>query len=200
MSWEREGVPKKQRRPNVLTAKKLNLRSSRLIIMWLKCLFSDFKGYKVSQEALCHTPKWGLNGIRVRGRTDKSKITRKQSKASKHGHENQKSAKPKPQKTKALANFHLQGPILLSSKVLYNLKRGNEREGPNVLTFQTSTVLTVEKGAGTTFTVHPCLRCPQFDPMGYAIDDQMIEEMRWQRLKDWSAKARGLEDSAWHYK
>ncbi|GKE57863.1 hypothetical protein Tco_1497048 [Tanacetum coccineum] len=29
--------------------------------------------------------------------TDKSKITRKQSKASKHGHENQKSTKPKPQ-------------------------------------------------------------------------------------------------------
>ncbi|GKA36331.1 hypothetical protein Tco_0722822, partial [Tanacetum coccineum] len=48
--------------------------------------------------------------------SDKSKITRKQSKVSKHGHENQKSAKPKPQKTKALANFHLQGPILLSSK------------------------------------------------------------------------------------
>ncbi|GJV37699.1 reverse transcriptase domain-containing protein [Tanacetum coccineum] len=48
---------------------------------------------------------------------DKSKITRKQSKVSKHGHENQKSTKPKPQKTKALANFHLQGPILLSSKV-----------------------------------------------------------------------------------
>ncbi|GJZ38001.1 reverse transcriptase domain-containing protein [Tanacetum coccineum] len=34
--------------------------------------------------------------------TDKKKFTRKQSKASKHGHENQKSAKPKPQKTKAL--------------------------------------------------------------------------------------------------
>ncbi|GJV85436.1 hypothetical protein Tco_1525334 [Tanacetum coccineum] len=28
--------------------------------------------------------------------TDESKITRKQSKASKHGHENQKSTKPKP--------------------------------------------------------------------------------------------------------
>ncbi|GJR24131.1 retrovirus-related pol polyprotein from transposon TNT 1-94 [Tanacetum coccineum] len=60
---------------------------------------------------------------------DKSKITRKHSKASKHGHENQKSAKPKPQKTKAeakrsqastkaLANFHLQGPILQFPKVL----------------------------------------------------------------------------------
>ncbi|GKF75520.1 hypothetical protein Tco_0224964, partial [Tanacetum coccineum] len=43
---------------------------------------------------------------------DKSKNTRKHSKASKHGHENQKSTKPKPQKTKALANFHLQGPNL----------------------------------------------------------------------------------------
>ncbi|GKC00851.1 uncharacterized mitochondrial protein-like protein [Tanacetum coccineum] len=32
--------------------------------------------------------------------TDKPKITRKQSKASKHGHENQKSTKPKPQKPK----------------------------------------------------------------------------------------------------
>ncbi|GKB81955.1 hypothetical protein Tco_0948850 [Tanacetum coccineum] len=31
---------------------------------------------------------------------DKSKITRKESKVSKHGHENQKSAKPKPQKPK----------------------------------------------------------------------------------------------------
>ncbi|GJY17138.1 hypothetical protein Tco_0388629, partial [Tanacetum coccineum] len=30
---------------------------------------------------------------------DKSKITRKQSKASKHGHENQKSTKPKPEKS-----------------------------------------------------------------------------------------------------
>ncbi|GJV15121.1 hypothetical protein Tco_1360444, partial [Tanacetum coccineum] len=53
--------------------------------------------------------------------TDKSKITRKQSKASKHGHENQKSTKAeakeaKLQKPKALANFHLQGPILLFSK------------------------------------------------------------------------------------
>ncbi|GJS67735.1 hypothetical protein Tco_0682300 [Tanacetum coccineum] len=57
--------------------------------------------------------------------TDKSKITRKQSKASKHGHENQKSTKPKPQKPKALANFHLQGPILQFPKVIYNLKREN---------------------------------------------------------------------------
>ncbi|GJT97809.1 hypothetical protein Tco_1093327 [Tanacetum coccineum] len=77
-------------------------------------------------------------------RTDKSKITRKQSKASKHGHENQKSTKPKPQKTKALANFHLQGPILQFPKVLCNFKRGNEREGPNVQSSQTTTVLTVK--------------------------------------------------------
>ncbi|GJR04295.1 hypothetical protein Tco_0527279 [Tanacetum coccineum] len=38
---------------------------------------------------------------------DKTKITRKQSKASKHGHENQKSTKPKPQKPKTFANFLL---------------------------------------------------------------------------------------------
>ncbi|GJZ97843.1 hypothetical protein Tco_0670296 [Tanacetum coccineum] len=31
--------------------------------------------------------------------TDKSKITRKQSKTGKHGHENQKSSKPKPEKS-----------------------------------------------------------------------------------------------------
>ncbi|GKD27703.1 reverse transcriptase domain-containing protein, partial [Tanacetum coccineum] len=86
---------------------------------------------------------------------DKSKITRKQSKASKHGHENQKSTKPKPQKTKALANFHLQGPILQFPKVIYNLKERKEIQGPNMQTSQTTTVLTVEKGAGTPFTVHP---------------------------------------------
>ncbi|GKC90999.1 hypothetical protein Tco_1151648 [Tanacetum coccineum] len=34
------------------------------------------------------------------GGSDKSKITRKQSKASKHGHENQKSTKPKPKEAK----------------------------------------------------------------------------------------------------
>ncbi|GKA10104.1 hypothetical protein Tco_0689537 [Tanacetum coccineum] len=86
--------------------------------------------------------------------TDKSKITRKQSKASKHGHENQKSSK-RSQRSKALANFLLQGPFLQFPKVIYNLKRGNEREGPNVLTSQTPTVLTVEKEAGTPFTIHP---------------------------------------------
>ncbi|GJT80671.1 retrovirus-related pol polyprotein from transposon TNT 1-94 [Tanacetum coccineum] len=56
-----------------------------------------------------------------------------------------------------------QGSILLFSKVLYNLKRGNEREGPNVLTSQTPTVLTDKKGAGTPFTIH---RLPRFHPYG----------------------------------
>ncbi|GJR09197.1 retrovirus-related pol polyprotein from transposon TNT 1-94 [Tanacetum coccineum] len=82
---------------------------------------------------------------------DKTKITRKQSKASKHGHENQKSTKPKPQKTKALANFHLQGPFLQFPKVIYNLKERKERRGPFVQSFQTSTVLTVEKRSGNPF-------------------------------------------------
>ncbi|GJV92360.1 hypothetical protein Tco_1540173 [Tanacetum coccineum] len=39
-----------------------------------------------------------LHEIHVVPCTDKSKITRKQSKASKYGHENQKSTKPKPEK------------------------------------------------------------------------------------------------------
>ncbi|GJX74815.1 putative ribonuclease H-like domain-containing protein [Tanacetum coccineum] len=85
---------------------------------------------------------------------DKLKITRKHSKVSKHGHENQKSAKPKPQKTKALANFLLQGPILQIPKVIYNLKERKERQGPNVQSSQRSTVLTVKVGAGNPFTIH----------------------------------------------
>ncbi|GKC75997.1 hypothetical protein Tco_1126771, partial [Tanacetum coccineum] len=40
-----------------------------------------------------------INTLGMRS-TDKSKITRKQSKASKHGHENQKSSKPKPKEAK----------------------------------------------------------------------------------------------------
>ncbi|GJS20213.1 reverse transcriptase domain-containing protein [Tanacetum coccineum] len=79
--------------------------------------------------------------------TDKSKITRKQSKAGKHGHENQ-------EEYKALANFLLQGPFLHFSRVIYNLKERKERQGPNVQTSQRSTVLTVEEGAGNIFTVH----------------------------------------------
>ncbi|GKB63900.1 hypothetical protein Tco_0920086 [Tanacetum coccineum] len=39
------------------------------------------------------------------GGTDKSKITRKQSKVSKHGHENQKSTKPKPKKPSLSQSF-----------------------------------------------------------------------------------------------
>ncbi|GJX90422.1 hypothetical protein Tco_0343748 [Tanacetum coccineum] len=83
--------------------------------------------------------------------TDKSEITRKQSKASKHGHENQKSAKPKPQKTKALANFHLQGPFLQFSKVLYNLKRGNKREGPKVQSSQRINSFNCQERSGNHF-------------------------------------------------
>ncbi|GJT93570.1 putative ribonuclease H-like domain-containing protein [Tanacetum coccineum] len=91
--------------------------------------------------------------------TDKSKIIRKQSKASKLRHENQKSTKPKPQKTKALANFLLQGPILQFPEVIYNLKERKERQGPNVQSSQRSTVLTVKVGAGNPFTIH---RLPHF--------------------------------------
>ncbi|GJR01841.1 reverse transcriptase domain-containing protein [Tanacetum coccineum] len=70
------------------------------------------------------------------GGTDKSKITRKQSKASKHGHENQKSTKPKPRMSSQILNpfpfMKHQGPILQIPKVIYNLKKGKEREGLKV--------------------------------------------------------------------
>ncbi|GJS18495.1 hypothetical protein Tco_0412967 [Tanacetum coccineum] len=57
--------------------------------------------------------------------TDKSKMTRKQSKASKHGHENQKSTKPKPEKPKTLAHFQ-QGPVRAKSP--YNDLSAEEKE------------------------------------------------------------------------
>ncbi|GJU73966.1 hypothetical protein Tco_1265371 [Tanacetum coccineum] len=43
------------------------------------------------------------------------------------------------------------------------------------------------------------LRYTQFDPTA-TTDDQMIEEIIGQDLKDWRAKQEGLEASAWHYK
>ncbi|GJT29562.1 reverse transcriptase domain-containing protein [Tanacetum coccineum] len=81
---------------------------------------------------------------------DKSKITRKQSKASKHGHENQKSSKRSQRykaeaKSLAISSFMKpQGPILQIPKVIYNLKKGKEREGLKESKCQTPTVLTVE--------------------------------------------------------
>ncbi|GKF00421.1 reverse transcriptase domain-containing protein [Tanacetum coccineum] len=51
-------------------------------------------------ELMCDTSDFAIS-------TDKSIITRKQSKAGKHGHENQKSTKPKPEEYKALAHFLL---------------------------------------------------------------------------------------------
>ncbi|GJX29266.1 hypothetical protein Tco_0237345 [Tanacetum coccineum] len=62
--------------------------------------------------------------------TDKSKITRKQSKASKHGHENQKSSK-RSQRSKALANFHLQGPFLQFPK-LFITRNGITKKGTEI--------------------------------------------------------------------
>ncbi|GJY17838.1 hypothetical protein Tco_0389329 [Tanacetum coccineum] len=49
--------------------------------------------------------------------SDKSKITRKQSKASKHGHENQKSSK-RSQRSKALANFQTRAILAISKSYL----------------------------------------------------------------------------------
>ncbi|GJS94776.1 hypothetical protein Tco_0801744 [Tanacetum coccineum] len=52
---------------------------------------------------------------------DKSKITRKQSKASKHGHENQKSTKPKP-KIQSLSQFSSTRAILAISEKIESLE------------------------------------------------------------------------------
>ncbi|GJU63175.1 hypothetical protein Tco_1245010 [Tanacetum coccineum] len=100
---------------------------------------------------------------------DKSKIARKQSKSSKPGHENQKSTRPKP-KPKSFSNP--QGLFLPIPKVSYKLKRGKEREGPKVLTAQTTTVLTVDEGAGNTFTIH---RLPRFHPYGKTRGKSKLE-------------------------
>ncbi|GJT83352.1 putative ribonuclease H-like domain-containing protein [Tanacetum coccineum] len=73
------------------------------------------EGVLIMKKSLHQLQGLGLLGM------DKSKITRKQSKASRHGHENQKSTKPKPEKPKSLAHFSFmkpQGPILLLPKLL----------------------------------------------------------------------------------
>ncbi|GJX05131.1 hypothetical protein Tco_0191047 [Tanacetum coccineum] len=61
-------------------------------------LTAELKRYKEQVKLLeqrqkfdlndCHTPRRGLDGIRVRGRTDIAKITRKRSKSDKHEHGN----------------------------------------------------------------------------------------------------------------
>ncbi|GJZ15304.1 hypothetical protein Tco_0550981 [Tanacetum coccineum] len=106
-----------------------------------------------------------LHEIRVVPSMDKSKITRKQSKASNTLTRESKDTKPKPKKSSrsqslAISLFYkAQVPSHAFPKVIYNLKERKERQGPNVQTSQSSTVLTVEKGAGTPFTIH---RLPRF--------------------------------------
>ncbi|GJZ72447.1 hypothetical protein Tco_0636298 [Tanacetum coccineum] len=105
--------------------------------------------------------------------TDKSEITRKQSKAGKHGHENQKSTKPKPEKSslsqiqskknQSLVNksqqspfpfiIKGQGPILQIPEVFYN-ENGEEETQGLLCFYQTPTVLTVEIRAPKV-TIHP---------------------------------------------
>ncbi|GKB37584.1 hypothetical protein Tco_0882526, partial [Tanacetum coccineum] len=55
--------------------------------------------------------------------------------------------KAEARKAKTIAHallYQPQGPILQIPKVIYNLKKGKERKGPNVQIPQSSTVLTVE--------------------------------------------------------
>ncbi|GJU35795.1 hypothetical protein Tco_1184149 [Tanacetum coccineum] len=81
--------------------------------------------------------------------TDKSKITRKQSKASKHGHENQKS-------TKRSQRFKAEAPKDQSLSQ-FSSPRTN---------LAISKILTVEEGAGT-FTVHPSFpKLPRYQIKG----------------------------------
>ncbi|GJV80908.1 hypothetical protein Tco_1516778 [Tanacetum coccineum] len=100
--------------------------------------------YSLSDSSSVHSSGCDVSGM------DKSKITRKQSKASKHGHENQKSSKRSQRykaeaKSLAISSFMKpQGPVLQIPKVIYNLKKGKEREGLKESKCQTPTVLTVE--------------------------------------------------------
>ncbi|GKC74432.1 hypothetical protein Tco_1120315 [Tanacetum coccineum] len=75
---------------------------------------------------------------------DKSKITRKQSKSGQTRTQESEEYKAKA-KSLAISSFMKpQGPILQIPKVIYNLKKGKEREGQKLQTPQTPTVLTVE--------------------------------------------------------
>ncbi|GJS52197.1 hypothetical protein Tco_0625559 [Tanacetum coccineum] len=56
--------------------------------------------YKKGESLHEYYLRFDMCKIHISVCTDKSKITRKQSKASKHGHENQKSTKPKPKEAK----------------------------------------------------------------------------------------------------
>ncbi|GJU05045.1 hypothetical protein Tco_1121475 [Tanacetum coccineum] len=103
------------------------------------------------------------DGFEVAG-MDKSKITRKQSKTGKHGHENQKSTKPKPEKAKTLAHFSFikpQGPILQIPKRITSPNPPIGQSPSKKLTW----ILRKHNGM-----------CPQLDQTA-TIDAQMIEEM-----------------------
>ncbi|GJV14235.1 hypothetical protein Tco_1359558 [Tanacetum coccineum] len=78
----------------------------------------------------------------VRSGMDKSKITRKQSKVSKHGHENQKSTKPKPQKPIALANLSSTRAILAIPN--YNKLQINRIIKSQTITLTPNQILTKE--------------------------------------------------------
>ncbi|GJV71302.1 reverse transcriptase domain-containing protein [Tanacetum coccineum] len=117
--------------------------------------------------------------------TDKSKNHKKtvKSEQTRTRESEEYNAKQEAKPCEALANFFLlQGPFLHFSKVIYNLRERKERQGPNVQSSQTPTVLTVEKGAGTPFTIHPS---SSFHP---------------HEIEDWRAGLEVLEASAGHYK
>ncbi|GJY23000.1 reverse transcriptase domain-containing protein [Tanacetum coccineum] len=87
-------------------------KDAHLVLNWEKCHFMVEEGI-----VLRHTvSEAGLKVDKAKNqRTDKSKITRKQSKASKHGHENQKSSEPSI--SQSLAIFFSKGHSCISRKL-----------------------------------------------------------------------------------
>ncbi|GJY67479.1 hypothetical protein Tco_0469717 [Tanacetum coccineum] len=111
--------------------------------------------------------------------TDKSKMTRKQSKASKHGHENQKSTKPKPEKSSLNQIQAKMGEISQINALSIPLSSlchvAMEKAQWNVGFY----AKTLTKEAQTSHQWNDTLaifRCPQLDQTAI-IDAWMIEEM-----------------------
>ncbi|GJU56710.1 reverse transcriptase domain-containing protein [Tanacetum coccineum] len=96
LRWEYEQLPPPEYLPMLLTELK-DMGEQGESREKADLLFDDAHGVDCFPKQVI----WDLlRDIGYEG-TDKSKITRKQSKASKHGHENQKSAKPKPRMPKS---------------------------------------------------------------------------------------------------
>ncbi|GKA61616.1 hypothetical protein Tco_0761135 [Tanacetum coccineum] len=117
--------------------------------------------------------------------TDKSKITRKQSKASKHGHENQKSTKrsqrSKAEARKKQASINPKNYITKPSHWPIPIKEAHVdfKEAQGNVGFCTKTLTKEAQMSHQENDTLAILRCPQFDQTA-TIEAQMIEEMIFQ--------------------